>query len=331
MRPYRGYARSSGIVELPVNRSHQFALRMARPGLRPAFASALRRGLLVAIFACAGPMSQLHAQSSIPAPAAEQTASATLPAEPSPPPAASNPGAAPSAPVPGLDSSTSVFGQDQIQNPPPVSSRSAGASFRQGSRFVMDPFQLGMVQPRMVQPKMDSFQPSANFGIFAGPAGSGMGFNGPGGFDAGRQRVGGFNPLGGSGMSERPGNLAPLFPAGGGSTGGASGAFGAGPFSVPSLNQLMRGSVNLPLSSSSSAFRFSYQEALRPGGTPSDFGRPSASALFTTSDLGNGMFLSAGTGSGNRSMAGAPAAGLGNGTVGGPKHSGPSVNLKLSF
>jgi hypothetical protein len=193
---------------------------------------------------------------------------------------------------------------------------------------MLDPF-----QPRPFQPAMAPFQPGPNFGNFTGSPGSGMGVNGADGFGAGRQGVGGFNQLGGSGTGTggRQGNIAPLFPAGGGSAGGASAPFGATPFALPSFNQLMRGSFNLPLSSSSSNFRFSYQDALRPGGTSGDLGRPYGSAVFTTSDLGNGMFLSAGTGYGSRSMAGAPAAGLGNGTAGEPKHSGTSVNLKLSF
>jgi hypothetical protein len=181
------------------------------------------------------------------------------------------------------------------------------------------------------QPRMAPFQPSPNFGNFAGFTGSGMGFNRAGGFGAGRQGGGGFNQLGGSGTDGRQGNITPLFPAGGGTAGGASGPFGATPFALPSLNQLMRGSFNMPLSSSSSSFRFSYHDALRPGATSGDLGRPYGSAVFTTPDLGNGMFLSAGTGYGSRSMAGAPAAGIGNGTAGEPKHSGPAVNLKLSF
>lgn len=297
-------------VELPVNRSLQFASCMPRPGLRPAFAPALKRVLFIAIFVCAGSMSLLRAQNSIPAPAADQTASTTLPAAPSAAPAASSPSAAPSAPVPRLDSGTSVFGQGQNQNQLPASSGGAGANSRQGRRSVMDPF----------QPRIDPFQPSPNFGNLAGSSSG-----------AGRQSMSGFNLFGGSGIDERQGSFAPLFPPGNGPARSAGEPFGTAPVALPSLSQLMRGSFNLPLSSSSSGFRFSYQDALRPGGTPGDLGRPSASALFTTSDLGNGMFLSAGTGSGNRSMAGAPAAGLGNGTVGGPKQSGPSVNLKLSF
>jgi hypothetical protein len=165
---------------------------------------------------------------------------------------------------------------------------------------------------------MDPFQPS--LGNFAGSTGG-----------AGRQSVGGFNQMGGSGMNGRQVNFAPLFPESDGPSRGAGGAFGSAPATLPSLNQLMRGSFNLPFSSSSSSFRFTYQDKLRPGGTLGDLTRPTASAIFTSSDLGNGVFLSAGTGDGARSMAGAPAAGLGNGTAGEHKPSGPSVNLRLSF
>jgi hypothetical protein len=93
----------------------------------------------------------------------------------------------------------------------------------------------------------------------------------------------------------------------------------------------MRGSLNPPLSSSYGAFRLTYRDMFGPGGNTSDPGRPSGSAMFTTTDLGNGMFLSAGPTSGSRSMAGAPAASIGNSSAGGQKHSGPSVALKLTF
>jgi hypothetical protein len=165
---------------------------------------------------------------------------------------------------------------------------------------------------------MDRLQPSPNFGNFAGSTG-GMG----------QRSIGGFNQMGGSGMNGRQGNFGPLFPASDGPTRGAVGSFGSAPAALPSLNQLMRGSFNLPFSSSSSNFRFTYQDTLKPGGTFGDLGRPTASAMFTTSDLGNGVFLSAGTGYGIRSTAGAPAAGLGS--EGALKHSGTAVNLKLSF
>jgi len=167
-------------------------------------------------------------------------------------------------------------------------------------------------------PAVDPFQPS--LGNFAGSTGA-----------AGRQSVGGFNQMSGSDMNGRKVNFAPLFPESDGPTRSAGGASGSAPATLPSLNQLMRGNFNLPFSSSSSSPRFTYQDALRPGSTLGNPGRPTASAMFTTSDLGNGVFLSAGTGYGARSMAGAPVAGVGNGTAGEHQPSGPSVNLRLSF
>jgi len=110
----------------------------------------------------------------------------------------------------------------------------------------------------------------------------------------------------------------------------AGGPFGSAPPGVPSFNQMMRGSYNMPLNSSTSTFKFSYQDMLRPGGNLGDLARPSASLMFSTSDLGNGMFFSAGTSYGH-SIAGAPAAGLGSNASPEGKHSGPALALKLSF
>jgi len=156
---------------------------------------------------------------------------------------------------------------------------------------------------------MDTFQPTPNFGNFNGSSE--------------------FNPFGGSAIDGRQGSFGPPFPASYGPTRIAGGPFGSAPAAQPSLNQMMRRSFSLPFSSSSSSFHFSYLDTLRPGGTLGDLGHPTAAAMFTTSDLGNGVFLSAGTGYGIRSTAGAPAASLGN--EGGPKHSGTAVNVKLSF
>jgi hypothetical protein len=176
---------------------------------------------------------------------------------------------------------------------------------------------------------VDPFQPIPSFGNLGGSPGSGVGFNGAGRLGAGWQGMDGSSPFGGSGIGGRQGNRAPLFPTGSASASDGGRQFDASPFALPSLNQLMRESFNLPSGSSSSSFKFSYQDALRPYGTSGDPGRPSASALFSTSDLGNGMVLSAGYGS--HPIGGAAASGLGSGATGNQKHSGPSVNLRLSF
>jgi hypothetical protein len=134
-------------------------------------------------------------------------------------------------------------------------------------------------------------------------------------------------------MGGSTGKFAPLFPAStfrGNLSGGTVGLFAASSATSPSLNQLIHGSLKLPVNSGAGAFRLTYMDTIRPGSNIGDLAHPFASAMFSTSDLGNGMVLSAGTFYGNRSMAGAPAASLGNGP-GGAKHSGPALALKLSF
>jgi hypothetical protein len=171
---------------------------------------------------------------------------------------------------------------------------------------------------------LDPFEPGPNFGNFSGSA-DGITGVGAGGFGGRRQRPGAINQMGGP-----QGRVSPLFPQGSGMTGASGGPFGSAPLGVPSFNQLMRGSYNTPLSSSTSSFKFSYQDTLKPGGNIGDLARPSTSLMFSTSDLGNGVFLSAGTSYGH-SMAGAPAAGLGSNASPEGKHSGPALALKLSF
>jgi hypothetical protein len=167
---------------------------------------------------------------------------------------------------------------------------------------------------------IDPFEPGPNFGNFSGSADGGVA-SGARSFSGGRQGSGGFNQMGGD---------SPLFPQGGRMAGAPGSPFGSATLGMPSLNQLMRGSYNMPLNSSTSSFKFSYQDTLRPGGNLGDLARPSASLMFSTSDLGNGVFFSAGTSYGH-SMAGTPAAGLGSNTSAEGKHSGPALALKLSF
>jgi hypothetical protein len=169
---------------------------------------------------------------------------------------------------------------------------------------------------------IDPSQSRASFGGFAGFTGGDLGFNGAGGFGTARQGTNGLNQFGSFNLGGHQGSPASLFPP-------SSGPFGATP-QLP-LNQLMRGSFNLPLNSpASSAFRFQYSSTLMPGGNLNDLARPYGSVVFTTSDLGNGVFLSAGTSNGSHSMAGAPAASFGNDTSA-PKHSASGVAIKLSF
>jgi hypothetical protein len=224
-------------------------------------------------------------------PAKEPSASSALPAAPDAPAAI------------GL-ATASAFRQYQHQAQPPSTSREAGASFNLYNSLSIDPFRLG-----------------ANFGNPPGSTGGAFNSNGPGVFGIARPGAIGFNQFGSFNMGGRQVNQTILFPA-------PSRPFGATP--QPSLNLLMRSTFNLPLNSSSSAFRFQYSNMLLPSANLSDLARPNGSVLFTSSDLGNGMFLSAGTYNSSHSMAGAPAASLANGT-GAPKHSASGVAINLSF
>jgi hypothetical protein len=237
------------------------------------------------------------------------------------PSAASAPASAPAAapaPAPafrGFDAGTSGFGQAQT----PAWTQSDSPSFRPGGRSTQNPFQLA--------PSFGSLSGSA--GINTGFGGNAGGF-GPAGFGSARQG-GAANPFGSIAGGGRLGSAGPLFPGSDGPQGSGGGPFGRSAYTPPSLNEMLHGSYNLPLNSSVSSLRFSYQDVYKSGASLSDLGRPASSAMFSTSDLGNGVFLSAGTNYGSHSMAGAPAASIGNGTAAGSKHSGPSVALKLSF
>jgi hypothetical protein len=78
-------------------------------------------------------------------------------------------------------------------------------------------------------------------------------------------------------------------------------------------------------------FKLGYRDVFIPGayGTGSNFGQGAPGGLFTTTNLGNGVFFSAGTNVGKRPMAGTPPGGTMGAT--GPKPSRPAVTLKLSF
>jgi hypothetical protein len=176
---------------------------------------------------------------------------------------------------------------------------------------------------------LDSFQPGPNFGKFKGAVGSSMGFK-----SAAQPALGAFNRFDPADIGGRFGSFDFTFPSSRLKLGPAMGTkepLGGPSATLPSFNELMRGSASLRLNSSGSLGRHSYQNPFKPTGNLGEPGLPSASALFTSSDLGNGVFLSAGTGYGIRSTAGAPAASVGNSATGGPKHSGSAVNFKLSF
>jgi len=314
------YARAEVIAGLPMSRSIQFASLPAPRASRYTQPRALRLALAASMLASAGWLAPAQAQEQAQQQSTIQPSAEQVPAAASPNDPASTPlSTAPDAPASGSNSTAPSFGQDRPQPTNPA--RDSRGRFRPASSSGDDSYQppAGFYNPNGVEGISIGLTPAA--GITPGIV-------------AGRQFSAGFAPFSGAGLSGRPGNIAPPFSAGDGPMRGAGGGslnpFGVAPATLPSLNQLMRGSFVMPLSSSPNAFRFSYQDALRPNGSLSDLGRPSGSIVFTSSDLGNGVFFSAGTGYGSRSTAGAPPAAFGTSPPG-AKHSGPALNLKLSF
>lgn len=280
-----------GPVELTMNPPPRFPPFISGLLLTSALRPGFRRITAIALLVCSCSIATLHAQNS--APANKQSAPTDLPAAP-----------AASATTPVV--ATPAFERYQFRTQFPTPSLEKGASFNLGS--------LSLISP---------FQPAANFGNLAGSPGSALDFNNANRFGTARQPTIGFNQINSFNIGGRQSNLPTLYP-----TSSVTGSpFGATP--LLSLNQLMHGAANLQLNSSS-AFRFQYSSMLTPSDNLNGFARPYNSVLFTSSDLGNGVFLSAGTYNGSHSMAGAAAASPGNGT-GAPKHSGSGVAIKLSF
>lgn len=213
--------------------------------------------------------------------------------------------AVPAVPEHAFTPRTFAPGQDQslFQSQPPEFGRET-LNAGEWSRSILNPF----------QPPPTFTGTSTNKVRFSGA-----------GFAAGRQLSGEFNSPSSLSIGSGQRAFAPLFPEA-----ATSSSFGTAPLAPPSLNQILRARFMLPLSSSTGSLSLFSQDRIRPGTSLGDFTRPYGSAIFSTSDLGNGVFLSAGTGYGH-SNAGAPAAGLGSSTSAEPKHSGPTVALKLSF
>jgi hypothetical protein len=281
-----------GPVELTMNLLPQFPSFVPRIRLRRMLPLSMRRIAACALLACAGSIPPLHAQNAALVSPQAQKAPESLPT-------------APSASAANPDVAVSAFASYQRQ------ARFAalpGSSFDPGNRSFINPFQT-----------------LAKFGGPSGAPASAMRFDGTCSFGSGRQATSGFNQFNSFSMGVRQGPPGTLF---------SSSSMTGGPFGTtpqPSLNQLMRGAFNLPLnSSSSSALRFQYSGILMPAGSLSDLARPYSSVLFTSSDLGNGMFLSAGTYNSGHSMAGAPTLPAGNGS-GAPKRPASGVAIKLSF
>jgi hypothetical protein len=267
--------------------------------------------LALAFFALAESVPFLGAQSALPTPppTASDTASNASSAAPLPFGAPSVPNNVPASLFKQASAEVPVFGYSAAAFP--FSSRCSDFTTTQGSCDLYSPFAAG-----------------------AGFESSRSHFSGLASFGGGLQPAG-FSPFAVTSLDVRKGGFASLFPVYASESHDRSGMatepFGAAQGTPPPLSQFMRGSIKLPVASSFSNFRPSSRDSFSFGSIApgSEVGRAPGSAMFTTPDLGGGMFLSAGTSSGGR-PAGAPLNPLGNAT-GGSKRPGPSLAIKLSF
>jgi len=237
------------------------------------------------------------AQEAASTPATASQTTSTLPADPSPP-------------VPSTDvaSSANPASADAVANP-------AHAVPFPGSNLKPDRSDgplFGIPQTPFPAPAANGFQ---TYKGFQGRGSASIG--------AGRQAssLNGFGDLGQVGI---------LGTAGLGLAG--RGSLGAG--ATPNFNQMMRASFSLPLSSSIGTFKLTFRDAMGAGGNGpgGGLGQGTAGGMFSTTNLGNGVFFSAGTNIGKGTMAGTPPGGFGsNSGTTGPKASRPAVTLKLSF
>jgi hypothetical protein len=144
----------------------------------------------------------------------------------------------------------------------------------------------------------------------------------------GRQQGGGFDPFAERDQGRSHAVFPTLFPAIGALPRNQVGGTSAG--TLPRFDARISSAFTVPLNSSADALRLSGRDIFRDGRNAGsgDSGSGSGSAIFGASNLGNGVFLSAGSSFGSRAAAGSPA---GNSASTGQKHSGPSVGLKLTF
>ena len=166
-------------------------------------------------------------------------------------------------------------------------------------------------------------KPRVDTSWFGGSMASSIGFTG-----IGHQRGGGFDQFAGRGLGGPQMNFPSLHP--GTRILLRNQADGTASGTLPMFDARITSSFSLPFNFAVGAFRPSYREMLGDGryATSGSFGADRGSAMFGASNLGNGVFLSAGTSYSRRSIAGAAA---GNSMAGGQKHLGPSVGLRLTF
>ncbi|HEY2860743.1 MAG TPA: hypothetical protein VGJ21_20165 [Terracidiphilus sp.] len=101
-------------------------------------------------------------------------------------------------------------------------------------------------------------------------------------------------------------------------------------FSLATLHHMMGGDLYLPFGSSVGGLRFDYDDNVKPGVKTASHSSGSATAMFTSSILRNGMTLSAGALFGGRPTL-FPPAGEFRLPAAAQKSASPSLALKVSF
>ena len=159
----------------------------------------------------------------------------------------------------------------RAQSPVPVAGQTVSGMLPDDPSITALP--AGSVTPNSPQgsrPIFDPFKPRPKFGIAAGSGTGSLGLNGAaGGFGLSVPRPSSLGRFGTTpGMGGRQGSLVTFFPTDGFATApaiGAYGTFGPAPGTLPTLNQLMRTNLHVPLGSSSANFRLSYQDRFGTG------------------------------------------------------------------
>jgi hypothetical protein len=255
--------------------------------------------------------SLLQAQTPAPAPVAPERLDVTaeLPSAPTPTQATTNPSSAPTL-------SRAASEPAPLPPQPPVQGSANDSNAATWNRSIQDAHQDGQ------DTQNTGFNSSAGMG-------SGMRHGGAGGqFSGGIMRSNRF-----SAPSSFSGDLLPMGDGLTGNLPNGSNRFAASMNStLPSFN-LMRGNLGLPFSSPFESIRISYRDIFTHGakGMGVDFKNGSASAVFTTAILGNGLLLSLGSTSRVLFTPSNIADGFGVKSYGTPGHSGAKAAIKLSF
>ncbi len=164
---------------------------------------------------------------------------------------------------------------------------------------------------------------------------AGIGFGQAGTFYFGVEQAGEVDAFDPAGIRAARQGLQPFFPLPPLFARGLGGSANMRPssnlFSLATLNRMLHGDFYLPFRPSAGGLRFDFDDNMRPGPRTSRLGFGSASAMFTSALMPNGMTFSAGALFGVRSTAFSAGGGLGSIASAPEKNTVPSLGMRLSF